>query len=214
VALTGALLSPGPLIAADEASEWNGLPPEWREGADYTAFCRPGGWSFDALGERMDHCDEPSCRRGPTSFDRVFFKIIGRHGAKWRKAGPQVDEVTILKISRAESGEITMEASAGDVLAVRQMFAVSRTAGLFRRERPTDCKAGQAWQFESNWWPYDEGREHVSLALAADGSLLAHVRGKYKNRAALLPILVLEDDEWRYYARFPALDAGPPPGIK
>lgn len=210
-AVAGFLVLASPSIAAGEESEWDDLPPEWAGDIDYAAFCRAGVWSFASLGDRADQCDAPSCATSTLSIDQVFFKIRhGRYRARWHGWESRADELTVLKIARTDAGEITIQASAGDVLAVQQVYPVSRSAGLFRRERPTECKPGRAWRFQSDWWAYDEGEEFASLALAADGSLLAHVRGKYKHRLALLPFMVLSDEKWRYYARFPALSVGSP----
>jgi hypothetical protein len=189
--------------AGDEANEWNELPYEWSGAVDYAAFCKPGEWTFLPVGEDLARCDYVSCPSQVVSVDRVFFKLRGVfHGARWPSPGPQVDELTVLKIMRSEAGEIAIQAFAGDVLAAWQDFPVK--IGILFIERPTECEPGRAWRFLSD--AADLGNEYVSLALAADGSLLVRVE---VNTWGFFP---LKENTMRFYARFPAAPVpGEPP---
>jgi hypothetical protein len=51
------LLLPVEFAASADPADWTDAPAEWIEGIDYSAFCKPGEWYFEAIGKQFPAAD-------------------------------------------------------------------------------------------------------------------------------------------------------------
>ena len=197
------LLLPIEFAASADANEWTAAPIQWTEQLDDSAFCRPGEWFFDPIGEQVravepaatahQHANDAavgtvrSPQFGEVSAASVFLKAIGKRAASRNPGGPQADEVTTLRIARDNDGEFTIQAFAGTTLAAWRIYEA----------QDSECRPGMSLRI--NTIAEMSPGEKTSLALANDGSLI--VRQDNKDDF-FWPLFLMQVGS--FYARFPA----------
>jgi hypothetical protein len=184
--------------------DWSDAPPEWVARLDYAAFCRPGEWHFDPFGEFIDvgFADQPK----EILAAALFFQTVAEGATNWIKDGPRPDELTTLRISRGDTGELTVQALAGTTLAAWRTFKYATRSGPLwtRSVDVTECEPDRPLLIELDYfvdsWSGGKSVDRASLALAADGSLVVRVD-------SYSCWLCLMKNRSHDYARFRATDA-------